>query len=66
METAIFAQWLQTRTSVIKYANWNKGTAPGEVDIVCIDIAKQKAATSRLRVGNSQYEIRFGDFKQFS
>ena len=43
METAIFAQWLQTRTSIIKYANWNKGTAPGEVDIVGIDIAKQKA-----------------------
>ena len=43
VETAIFAQWLQTRTSIIKYANWNKGTAPGEVDIVCIDIAKQKA-----------------------
>ena len=43
VETAIFAQWLQTRTSIIKYANWNKGTAPGEVDIVGIDIAKQKA-----------------------
>ena len=44
VETAIFAQWLQTRTSIIKYANWNKGPAPGEVDIVGIDIAKQKAS----------------------
>ena len=26
----------------------------------------KSVATSRLRVGNSQYEIRFGDFKQFS
>ena len=43
VETAIFAQWLQTRTSIIKYASWNKGTAPGEVDIVGIDIQKQKA-----------------------
>ena len=43
VETAIFAQWLQTRKSIIKYANWNKGPAPGEVDIVGIDIAKQKA-----------------------
>lgn len=43
VETAIFAQWLQTRTSVIKYASWNKGAATGEVDIVGIDIRKQKA-----------------------
>ena len=42
VETAIFAQWLQTRTSIIKYANWNKGTAPGEVDIVGVsDIVNQ-------------------------
>ena len=43
VETAIFAQWLQKRTSLIYYANWNKGPSPGEVDIVGIDIAKQKA-----------------------
>ena len=42
VETAIFAQWLQTRTSIIKYANWNKGAAPGEVDIVGVsDIVNQ-------------------------
>ena len=43
VETAIFAQWLHTRTSIIFYANWNKGVSPGEVDIVGINIAKQKA-----------------------
>lgn len=43
VETAIFAQWLQKRESLIYYANWNKGTSPGEVDIVGINIAKQKA-----------------------
>ena len=43
VETAIFAQWLHTRSSIIYYANWNKGAAPGEVDIVGINIAKQKA-----------------------
>ena len=43
VETAIFAQWLQKRLSLIYYANWNKGPAPGEVDIVGVNIAKQKA-----------------------
>jgi predicted AAA+ superfamily ATPase len=43
VETAIFAQWLQKRMSLIYYANWNKGPSPGEVDIVGIDIARQKA-----------------------
>ena len=42
VEPAIFAQWLQTRTSIIKYANWNKGAASGEVDIVGVsDIVNQ-------------------------
>lgn len=42
VETAIYAQWLQKRASVIYYANWNKGASPGEVDIVGINVAKQK------------------------
>lgn len=42
VETAIFTQCLQKRSFVIYYANWNKDPAPGEVDIVGINIAKQK------------------------
>lgn len=42
VETAIFAQWLQKRSFVVYYANWNKGPAPGEVDIVGVNIARQK------------------------
>jgi hypothetical protein len=42
VETAIFAQWLQKRSFVVYYTNWNKGPAPGEVDIVGVNIARQK------------------------
>lgn len=43
VETAIFAQWIQGGKSDFYYANWTKGREKGEVDIVWMDPATQKA-----------------------
>lgn len=43
VETAIFAQWIQGGKSDFYYANWIKGREKGEVDIVWVDEATQKA-----------------------
>lgn len=43
VETTIFAQWIQGGKSDFYYANWIKGREKGEVDIVWVDEATQKA-----------------------
>lgn len=43
VETAIFAQWIQGGKSDFYYANWVKGREKGEVDIVWVNQATQKA-----------------------
>ena len=43
VETAIFAQWIQGGKSDFYYANWTKGRDKGEVDIVWVEEATQKA-----------------------
>ena len=43
VETAIFAQWIQGGKSDCYYANWTKGRDKGEVDMVWLDDATQKA-----------------------
>lgn len=43
VETAIFAQWIQGGKSDFYYANWIKGRDKGEVDIVWVEQATQKA-----------------------
>lgn len=43
VETAIFAQWIQSGKSDFYYANWTKGRDKGEVDIVWLEEATQKA-----------------------
>lgn len=42
IETAIYSQWIQRNNSEIYYANWKKGRHDGEVDMVGIDVVKQK------------------------
>ena len=43
VETAIYAQWIPRLGTDISYANWRlKKDKQGEVDIVGIDIARQK------------------------
>lgn len=43
VETAVFSQWIQGGKTDFFYANWAKGRSKGEVDIVWVDIATQKA-----------------------
>lgn len=44
VETAVFSQWFPRQSVEIRYANWRQGKQQGEVDIVGMDIAKQKPA----------------------
>lgn len=42
VETAVFAQWIPRQGTDIHYAYWKQGKKEGEVDIVGLNIAKQK------------------------
>jgi len=42
IETAVFAQWFPRQGVELRYANWRQGKQQGEVDIVGLDVAKQK------------------------
>ncbi len=42
VETAIYAQWIPRQAEELRYANWKKGRKEGEVDMVGLDIARQK------------------------
>jgi len=44
VETAIYAQWIQRDDHEIYYANWKKRKMDGEVDMVGLDLVKQKPA----------------------
>lgn len=45
VETAVFSQWIQGGKTDFFYANWAKGRTKGEVDIVWVDMATQKAVS---------------------
>ncbi len=42
VETAVYAQWFPRQGVELRYANWRQGKQQGEVDIVGLDIARQK------------------------
>lgn len=42
VETAIYAQWIPRQGAELRYANWRTGKQQGEVDIVGLNIARQK------------------------
>ena len=43
VETAVFAQWIPRQTANVSYVNWRKSKKQqGEVDLVGINVAKQK------------------------
>ncbi|MGN0234570.1 MAG: ATP-binding protein [Bacteroidaceae bacterium] len=44
VETSVYAQWIPRTEAVISYANWKNGRMQGEVDIVGINIGRQKPA----------------------
>ncbi|MDE5612917.1 MAG: ATP-binding protein [Odoribacter sp.] len=42
IETAVFAQWIPRLNTELRYANWRQGKQQGKVDLVGLDIARQK------------------------
>lgn len=42
VETAIYAQWFPRQNAELRYANWRQGRQQGEVDLVGLDISRQK------------------------
>lgn len=46
VETALFAQWIPSAMHMPYYANWNKGRDKGEVDMVWLNPATQKACSA--------------------
>lgn len=42
VETAIYAQWIQRDNTEVFYANWKTGRSEGEVDMVGLNVIKQK------------------------
>ena len=42
VETAVYAQWFPRQGVELRYANWKQGGKEGEVDVVGLDIARQK------------------------
>jgi predicted AAA+ superfamily ATPase len=42
VETAIYAQWFPRQGAELRYANWRQGKQQGEVDLVGLNIARQK------------------------
>lgn len=44
VESAVFAQWFPRHGVSLRYANWKVGKRQGEVDLVGLNIARQKPA----------------------
>lgn len=42
VETAVYAQWFPRHSSELRYANWRQGRLQGEVDMIGLDISRQK------------------------
>ena len=42
IETAVYAQWFPRQSAELRYANWRQGRQQGEVDLVGLDISRQK------------------------
>lgn len=42
VETAVYAQWFPRQSAELRYANWRQGRQQGEVDLVGLDISRQK------------------------
>ena len=43
IETAVYAQWFPRQSAGLRYANWRQGRQQGEVDLVGLDISRQKS-----------------------
>lgn len=40
--TAVYLQWFPRQSAELRYANWRQGRQQGEVDLVGLDISRQK------------------------
>jgi len=63
VETAIFAQWIPRYDTEVYYANWKEGSHKGEVDIVGLDIARQKPSWAVEVKWSDRYYNEIGDLK---
>jgi len=63
VETAIFAQWIPRYDTEVYYANWKEGNKKGEVDIVGLDVARQKPSWAVEVKWSDRYYNETGDLK---
>jgi len=63
IETAIFAQWIPRYDTEVYYANWKEGNKKGEVDIVGLDITRQKPSWAVEVKWSDRYYNEVGDLK---
>jgi len=63
IETAIFAQWIPRHDTEVYYANWKDGSKKGEVDIVGLDVARQKPSWAVEVKWSDRYYNETGDLK---
>ena len=63
IETAVYAQWFPRQGVELRYANWRQGKQQGEVDIVGLDIARQKPCWAVEIKWSDHYYSNPGDLK---
>lgn len=63
VETAVYSQWFPRQGVELRYANWRQGKQQGEVDIVGLNIAKQKPAWAVEIKWSNHYFNKPGDLK---
>jgi len=63
IETAIYAQWIPRYDTEVYYANWKEGNKKGEVDIVGLNIARQKPSWAVEVKWSDRYYNEVGELK---
>lgn len=66
IETAVYAQWFPRQGVELRYANWKQGKSAGEVDIVGLDIARQKPHWAVEIKWSDYFYSKPGDLKSIS
>ena len=66
VETAVYAQWFPRQGTELRYANWRQGKQQGEVDIVGLDITRQKPSWAVEIKWSNHFFTTPGDLKSLS
>lgn len=66
VETAVYAQWFPRQGVELRYANWRQGKQQGEVDIVGLNIARQKPYWAVEIKWSDHYYSNPGDLKSLA